>query len=420
MFNEQVQLCSAVLLTNIYFHILQKVFMYFLCLAMLLALAHQCIAQEETSTSQTPYETPSFTSSQENLPSKEQLCRDFFNEINNKCRMLDETPKSADAAEREAIKQNLIEIVFNINPGLSMFLERNKLATEKNRPHLKQRALLFTGQQGLGKTLAAQALAKKLNAQFTKIDASSLGTEYQNSASANLKRRLEQVKEPRVPHVVLIDEIHKLADQKKQEHCSDMDPATTLWQFMDDPAHAHIILVATANDITNLPAPLKERLERGLIVFSPLSLEARQKILEAYIGKQTMPDVVKHSAKNTSGMSIRQLHTIAETAEFYACTRNAETISKDDLDKAKQDLQAAINAGNTPFLSKKNFKENGWAYANLLLDTARVVIGSVQLIKDARTNFTKDNTASTINSSSETDKISTSNQTQTSQTSTAA
>ncbi|MCL5875270.1 MAG: ATP-binding protein [Candidatus Dependentiae bacterium] len=414
--------------------------MYFLCLVMLLALAHQCIAQEETSTSQTPYETPSFISSQENLPPKEQLCRNFFNEINNKCRMLDETPESAKtssetkndtkpiskkAARKEAIKQKLIDIVFEINPQLNTIIKDNKhndanAQEEDDDDDLRVRALLFTGGPGLGKTLAGQAIAQKLNARFTQIKAADLPTQYQNSASTNLKHALEQIKEPKVPHVLFIDEIHKVMDKKKQEHDKNMDPATTLWQYMDDPAYDHVIFVATANDITNLPEPLKERFQDGTVVFPSLSTEARKKVFEVYIGKYATTGVVEHAAKNTSYKSIRQIDKISRKARSNARDRKSKEISTEDIAKAIKTLQAAIDAGNIPFLSKKNFKENGWAYANLLLDTARVVIGSVQLIKDARTTFTKDNTASTINSSSETDKISTSNQTQTSQTSTAA
>lgn len=265
--------------------------------------------------------------------------------------MLDETPESADS-KKEEIDDRIIDIIFEINPALNKVVNSHKLAEELNDNTLKITAILLMGDPGLGKSLAAHALAKKLKANLTFIKASTLGNEFQNSASSNLERHVQSAERAEGPQVIVIDELHKLMDETKNAKRNDMDPATCLQQAMDNNRSKRILFVGTANDIKNIPAPLQSRFRNNKIQFVAPNHVARKKIVSFYADDRISKELLDHTAKQTKDMSIRDLEAIVEAAKYNAAQRHSKEISKSDLDVALKEMNDSIALEKETLLEK--------------------------------------------------------------------
>lgn len=241
------------------------------------------------------------------------------------------------------IDDQIIDIVFDLNPQLQKIVSSHKNAAELNDDTLKITAILLMGEPGIGKSLAAQAIAKKLKAGLTFIETSKLATEYKNSEAHNLELFLNEAEATEGTHVVAIDEMHKLTDHTKQKDSKDMDPAVTLQGAMDRNRGKRLIFVATANDIKDIPAPLQTRFRDGKIKCVMPNQEAREKILSFYAGSWWYSEVwPKWAAKLTDGMSIRDLEGIVNTAKRNAADDNRKKINQKDFEDALQAMKDSI------------------------------------------------------------------------------
>ena len=276
----------------------------------------------------------------------------------------------------DKVDERLADIILETNPKLKKILESHELAKKTGDKSVKITAILLTGEPGLGKSLAGKVLAQKLGLDCTFIQASGLGNEYQDSASSNLDREFKKVINSDAEQVVVIDEIHTLMNSKKQDHRSDMDPATRLCQIMDNNSDKKITIIATANDIKNLSAPLQTRFDRNKIQFAALDERAREKVVRFYAGDMADKACVDKAVKKTKKMSIRHIDAVIQEAKLNAYRRDATRISPEDLDSAVNEI-----TGNMK-LSKEGWWDWTTRKSEAALPAIDVGVKVVRLCKD--------------------------------------
>ena len=195
------------------------------------------------------------------------------------------------------------------------------------------RGALLLGVQGGGKSLAAKAIAGLWNLPLLKLDMGSLYNKFIGETEKNLRESLRQA-ELMSPCVLWLDEIEKAISAKDQDDGVSKRLLGYFLTWMSEHT-SRVFLVATSNDITQLPAELvrKGRFDEIFFVDLP-NAKVRQEILSIHLGKRDIEFVgmdlnrVAAAAEGFSGAEIEQ----AIIAALYACEdNNTQTINEDDL-----------------------------------------------------------------------------------------
>ena len=150
------------------------------------------------------------------------------------------------------------------------------LAVKKNTNSLKGPIICLVGPPGVGKTSLAFSIAKAMNRNFTKISVGGLDDEaeimghrktYIGARPGKIINGLIKAKSSNP--LFLIDEIDKMTSNINGDPISAMlsvlDPEQNKY-FEDNYIDleydlSNVMFISTANDITRIPAPLKDRLE---------------------------------------------------------------------------------------------------------------------------------------------------------------
>jgi hypothetical protein len=138
---------------------------------------------------------------------------------------------------------------------LRAWLQKRRPAFEGSAPKLDApKGMLLLGVQGCGKSLAAKACAALLQAPLLRLDVATIFSKWHGESEKNLRESLTAA-ESLAPCVLWIDEIEKAFA------AGDNDGGTTrrvLGSFLTWLAEkkSRVFVVATANDITSLPAEL--------------------------------------------------------------------------------------------------------------------------------------------------------------------
>lgn len=209
--------------------------------------------------------------------------------------------------EESKEETSLVKIEKSLNErhyGLEKVKERiiEYVAVKKRNPQMRSPILCLVGPPGVGKTSIAISIAKSLEKEFYKISVGGLN----DSAELNGHRRtyigaspgkiIQALKKCGTKNpLILIDEIDKMVKDFKG------DPASVLLDILDPEQNAFFIdnyieeafnlsqvfFILTANNLYNIPAELRDRLE--IMELSSYTLFEKIDIAKKYL----IPNVLK-------------------------------------------------------------------------------------------------------------------------------
>jgi SpoVK/Ycf46/Vps4 family AAA+-type ATPase len=146
---------------------------------------------------------------------------------------------------------------------LKWWLDQKKVAFEdsdeaKEKGISPAKGILLAGMPGCGKSLTSKFIAKLFNLPLLSLDLGSLMGKYLGESEENLRRAL-RLAENSSPCVLWVDEIEKaFAGVKGDESGVSQRLFGYLLTWLND-KKAHVFVIATANDVTNLPPELLRR-----------------------------------------------------------------------------------------------------------------------------------------------------------------
>jgi SpoVK/Ycf46/Vps4 family AAA+-type ATPase len=171
--------------------------------------------------------------------------------------------------------------------GLKHWLTRTKVGFSAQARSLNLSApkgILIVGIQGCGKSLAAKAIAREWNMPLLKLDAGRLYNKYIGESESNFRQAI-RLAESMAPSVLWVDEIEKSFSNNQSD--TDGGLSQRLFAFfltwMQEKTQ-EVFVVATANDISQIPPEFLRKGRFDEIFFVDLPLEAeRETILKIHL-----------------------------------------------------------------------------------------------------------------------------------------
>jgi ATP-dependent Lon protease len=304
---------------------------------------------------------------------KKHLREDAYKEIKKQIDRLSKMhPESAEYATSENYVEWALEIPFGVlkkskldikqlenrlnkdHYGLQKPKERiidyfaAKELVELRGKEYKGAIICFVGPPGVGKTSLANSIAKSLNRPLIRIALGGLDDvnelrghrrTYVGSMPGRITQGLINAKS--MNPVIVLDEIDKIARHRG-------DPTSVLLEILDPEQNSHfrdiylnfeldlsqVIFIATANDITYIPAPLRDRLE--LIFIDSYTPNEKFEIAKKYLipQEQKKHALSKTEAKITDGA----LKKIIDEYTKEAGVRNLRKIIAKLMRKIAKDI----------------------------------------------------------------------------------
>ncbi len=190
--------------------------------------------------------------------------------------------------------------------------------------------LLLHGIPGVGKTLMAECFIKESKRKCFLCR--------KNKADGSFVREITKVFEEakaNQPSIVFLDDMDKFSNEDSFH--SDTDEFVTIQTCIDELKDSDVFVVATANDIRELPRSLRRDGRFSTIIPVDYATgEDSEKIIEYYLNqKKNLGDInVKEFAKIMSCMSCAKIETIINEAGAYAAYNGKDKIGKEELLKA--------------------------------------------------------------------------------------
>jgi hypothetical protein len=205
--------------------------------------------------------------------------------------------------------------------NLKTWLKRRQKAFNGDRPAKLDppRGMLLIGVQGCGKSLAAKTAAHVFGLPLLRLDFGALYNKYHGETERNLRESL-QTAEVMSPCVLWFDEIEKGLATGHDESGTARRVLGALLTWMAE-RKAEVFIVATANDVDELPPELvrKGRFDEIFFVDLPTP-EARAEILQVHLTKRGLEPAAFDTAKlaqATDGFSGAELEQ-GVVAALYA------------------------------------------------------------------------------------------------------
>lgn len=216
------------------------------------------------------------------------------------------------------------------------------------------KGVLIVGMPGCGKSLAAKATASLFDLSLVRLDIGRLMGKYVGESEGNMRLALE-LAESISPCVLWIDEIEKAFSGVGSGRSGGSEVTTRLFgQFLTwmQEKTSPVFILATANDVTNLPPEFMRRGRFDDIFFVDLpNEEERKKILEVHLKKRLMrrvgsganfcdinEDDLRQIASLATGFNGADLETAVKNTFEKAFVQNQQFISIRDLEFALGDI----------------------------------------------------------------------------------
>lgn len=268
------------------------------------------------------------------------------------------------------------ELLERDHYGLKEVKERilDYLAVKKLNPGMKGGILCLAGPPGVGKTSLARSVAEAMGRTFARVSLGGVRDEaeirghrrtYIGSMPGKIIKAVKTAgtKNP----LILLDELDKMSSDFKG------DPASAMLEVLDPEQNSHfedhyldmpfdlskVFFIATANDLKNVPGPLRDRME--IINISSYTEYEKLHIAKRYLVKQAQEE--NGLGKMTIDISDKAILKIIDEYTREAGVRSLKReisnlfrkMAREVVEKDKK--KAAINVNNVEkYLGKAKFR----------------------------------------------------------------
>lgn len=189
--------------------------------------------------------------------------------------------------------------------------------------------ILLHGIPGVGKTLMASALVEAMGRRSYICRKDKSDDAFVDSISNTFKEAKENA-----PSVVLLDDMDKFASDDDEINPEEL---IAVQSGIDSVKDADVFVIATANDLDNVPKSLLRagRFDKIMEICPPNRQEATE-IIRHYLKDKKVDDDVKPEsiARMLDGNSCAVLESVLNEAGIYAGYQNKKRIGKEDIVRA--------------------------------------------------------------------------------------
>lgn len=288
-----------------------------------------------------------------------ELGKELISSPNRASKIIEPLPVDLDSRQELVRRDSIIQLPNHITWPSEIGQSLNEIVEERlqDRKLIQAglapvRTVLFIGQPGVGKTLAAQWIANKISRQLLTLDLSSVMSSYLGKTGNNIRAVLDFAK--RSPSVLLLDEFDSIA--KRRDDSAEVGElkrlVTVLLQSIDDwPLDG--LLIAATNHPELLDPAVWRRFDR-IIEFPKPHLEVRKAFITKILN-ETLSENKSHFE------TIDLLSTLTEGQSFADIKRDLERVKKQSLisNRSVSECLHELIAGN--FEGKTTKDKLRWA-----------------------------------------------------------
>ena len=210
------------------------------------------------------------------------------------------------------------------------------------------RGLLLLGVQGCGKSLTAKAVASLWQLPLLRLDVGRIFSGYVGSSEENIRKAIK-IAEAVSPTVLWLDEIEKGLAGTQSSGASDAGVTSrvfgTLVTWMQEKS-APVFVVATANDITQLPPELLRKGRFDEIFFVDLPADDERREIFAIHLKRRGRDLARFDldalAQASDGFSGAEIEQAVIAALYRAFDRGGEVTTEDIIASLKETVPLSV------------------------------------------------------------------------------
>jgi len=210
------------------------------------------------------------------------------------------------------------------------------------------KGVLLLGVQGTGKSLSAKAIANLWNLPMLRLDVGRIFGSLVGASEANMRAAIRTA-EAVAPCILWIDELEKGFAGVQGSGVSDSGTTArvfaTFLTWMQD-KRAPVFVVATANDVSQLPPELlrKGRFDEIFFIDLPTAAE-REQIFAIHLrkrGRDPQHYELKRLAAATEGFSGAEIEQVVVAGLFTAFDAGRELTTEDMLEEARHTVPLAV------------------------------------------------------------------------------